>query len=65
MPRGDTLYICTTLPADTLDFVPGYYVSTTDWQQAAKIIPLQNLNNTNGQVDRINNSIITQIRLTL
>lgn len=57
MPRGDTLYIMYYPPADTLDFVPGYYVSTTDWQQAAKIIPLQNLNNTNGQVDRINNSI--------
>ena len=56
MPRGDTLYIMYYPPADTLDFVPGYYVSTTDWQQAARIIPLQNLNNTNGLVDRINNS---------
>jgi len=56
MPRGDTLYIMYYPPADTLDFVPGYYVSTTDWQQAARVIPLQNLNNTNGSVDRINNS---------
>lgn len=56
MPRGDTLYIMYYPPSDTLDFVPGYYASTTDWQQATKIIPLQNLNNTNGLVERINNS---------
>lgn len=56
MPRGDTLYIMYYQIGDTLDFVPGYYVSTTDWQQASKIIPLQNLNNTNGLVDRINNT---------
>jgi hypothetical protein len=55
MPRGDTLYLMYYQIGDTLDFVPGFYVSTIDWRQATKIIPLQNLNNTNGQVDRINN----------
>jgi hypothetical protein len=55
LPRGDTLYIMYYQTGDNLDFVPGYYVSTIDWRQAAKIIPMQNLNNTNGLVDRINN----------
>ncbi len=57
MARGDTLYIMYYQIGDTLDFVPGYYVSTIDWRLAAKIVPLQNLNNTNGLVDRINNQI--------
>lgn len=55
LPRGDTLYIMYYQTGDTLDFVPGYYVSTVDWRLAAKIVPLQNLNNTHGLVDRIIN----------
>ncbi len=41
---------------DILQFVPTYYVSTTDWRQAAKIYPTGNLNNINGQVFGINNT---------
>ncbi len=57
MPRGDTLYIMYYQTGDTLDFVPGYYISTIDWRLATKIVPFQNLNNTHGKVDRITNGI--------
>jgi len=40
---------------DNLTFVPTYYVSTIDWQQATEIYPLQNLINIDVQVYRINN----------
>ena len=55
MPHGDTLYLMYYQIGDTLDFVPGYYVSSIDWRLATKIIPTQNPNNTDGLVDRINN----------
>ena len=42
---------------EDLDFVPTYYVSTTDWRQATKIFVYQNLTGINGQVFRINGSV--------
>jgi hypothetical protein len=38
---------------DPLDFVPTYYKSTIDWQQAVTLYPNENLTNINGQVYRI------------
>ena len=40
---------------DGLQFVPTYYISTIDWQEANTIYPTQNLTNIDGQVYRINN----------
>ncbi len=59
LPRvpGDTTYIMYYQnDDDPLDFVPTYYQSTIDWQQAATLYPNENLTNINGQVYRITNS---------
>jgi hypothetical protein len=48
----DTVYII-SFPDDELDFVPTYYPSTIDWQQAVRIIPVTNLYNVNVSVHRI------------
>lgn len=40
---------------DGLQFVPTYYISTIDWQEATTIYPTQNLTDIDGQVYRINN----------
>jgi hypothetical protein len=65
--NSDGTYILNHIPEDSLDlmfyqdddllqFVPTYYVSTTDWREATKIYATQNLNNINCQVYRISNS---------
>jgi len=51
----DSLYIMVYQNDDGLDFVPTYYPSTIDWQQAVLVDPSGNLNNINVQVTRINN----------
>jgi hypothetical protein len=55
MPQ-DSLDIMVYQNDDNLDFVPTYYVSTTDWRQATKIYAAGNLANINVQVYRINNT---------
>jgi hypothetical protein len=50
----DSVFIM-AYPNDELDFVPTYYPSTIDWQQASLIYPIENLNNINISVYRINN----------
>lgn len=52
----DSAYFMVYQDDETLDFVPTYYPSTIDWQQAQKVYTNQNLTNINIQVFRINNS---------
>jgi len=65
-PEG--YYTLTRVPQDTIyimyypndeaipQFVPTYYRSAIDWQQADKIYPTENLTDIDGQVYRINNN---------
>ncbi len=55
VPPQDSVDIMFYQNDDNLDFVPTYYISTTDWRQATKIYASQNLTNINGQVYRITN----------
>jgi hypothetical protein len=50
----DSLFIM-AYPNDELDFVPTYYPSTIDWQQASLVYPAGNLSNIDITVYRINN----------
>ena len=52
---GDSIYIMVYQNDDQLNFVPTYYPSTIDWQQASKVYPSQNSNNIDIKVFRINN----------
>jgi hypothetical protein len=51
----DSIFIM-AYPNDEFDFVPTYYPSAIDWQQATLLYPEGNLNNINILVYRINNS---------
>lgn len=54
----DTTYIA-AYPNSTLDFVPTYYPSTIDWENAVTVVPNGSVNNININVFRINNSSST------
>jgi hypothetical protein len=56
LPRvpHDTSYIMYYQNDDApLDFVPTYYQSSIDWQQAVTLFPSENMTNINGQVYRV------------
>jgi photosystem II stability/assembly factor-like uncharacterized protein len=50
----DSIFIM-AYPNDEFDFVPTYYPSTIDWQEASLVYPAENLSNINVAVYRINN----------
>jgi photosystem II stability/assembly factor-like uncharacterized protein len=51
----DTAYIA-AYPNSTLDFVPTYYPSTIDWENAITVVPNGSVNNINIGVFRVNNT---------
>lgn len=54
----DTSYIA-AYPNSTLDYVPTYYPSTIDWENAITVVPNGSVSNININVFRINNSSST------